>query len=264
MRSEILPRALLLTIISLAAFPALRAVPSAQSTLPVRTVADVPFVVGETLTYDVTWPSTLVAGTAVTTVLEHMPSLGSTAYRIVAEGKPSPLLERLYHLYYRMETMLDSITLLPHRSSLYTEEGPSKRTTTTRFERAARVASFEVESESAIRANVPVPQQAQDGLSAVYILRTMGLRAGESFTLPITDDGRVYNLTAAVNGQERIAVPFGQMDAWTVDVTITNEQGVPAAQDAAVWISNDDRRLPLRMQANLPVGNFVLLLRDVK
>ena len=263
MRLELVPRARFSTIVGLAACAAVGAVLSAQSTLPVRSDANVPFTVGETLTYDVTWSSTLVTGSAVTTVLERTPSLGSNAYRIVAEGKPLPLVERLYHLYYRMETMLDSVTLLPHLSSVYSEEGASKRTATTTFERAARIASFGIQSEPTVHVEVPVPQQAQDGLSALYILRTMALRAGESFTLPITDDGRVYSMKAAVSGQERIAVPFGQVDAWSVDLTITNEQGLPAAEDAAVWISNDERRLPIRLQANLPVGNFVLLLRDV-
>jgi hypothetical protein len=264
MRLELVTRALFPTIVGLATSAATVAVLSTQSTPPMRADTDVPFAVGETLTYDVTWSSTLVAGSAVMTVLERASSLGSSAYRIVAEGKPLPMLESLYHLYYRMETVLDSVTLLPHLSSLYSEEGVSTQTATTTFERAARIASFEVQSEPAVKVDVPVPQQAQDGLSAVYVLRTMALRAGESFSLPITDRGRVYSMKAAVNGHEPIAVPFGQVDAWSLDITITDEQGVPAAENVAVWISDDERRLPIRLQANLPVGDFVLLLRDVK
>jgi len=263
MRLEPFPRALLHTVAWLATAATTFAALSTQSTPPVRADTHVPFAVGETLTYDVTWSSALVAGSAVTTVLERTRSLGSTAYRIVAEGKPLPMVESLYHLYYRMETMLDSVTLLPHRSSLYSEEGTNTRTATTTFERTARVASFEVNSESAVQVDVPVPQQVQDGLSAVYILRTMALKAGESFTLPITNGGRVYTMQATVNGREQIAVPYGQVEAWSVDLTLTDDQGLPAAEDAGVWISDDERRLPLRLQANLPVGDFVLLLRDV-
>ncbi len=32
----------------------------------------------------------------------------------------------------------------------------------------------------------------------------------------------------------------------------------------AVWISTDARRLPVRLQADLPVGNFNLVLREVR
>ena len=42
--------------------------------------ASVPFKVGETLAYDVSWSSFLVAGTATTTVKEKRPSYESIAY----------------------------------------------------------------------------------------------------------------------------------------------------------------------------------------
>src|SRR5262245_19107873 len=105
--------ALLAAFLSLsAAQPARRAAPRA------RTEAMVPFKVNERLTYDVSWSSFLTAGTAVMTVTEKKPSFNSTAYYIVAEGKPNALVARLYTLYYKMDTLLDSYTLLSQRGSL--------------------------------------------------------------------------------------------------------------------------------------------------
>src|SRR5579862_5973294 len=82
-----------------------------------------PFLVGETLTYDVSWSTYLTAGTVVSTVREKKPSYNSTAYYIVAEGRPTALLSRLYTLYYKMDTLIDAYTLLPQRASIYSEEG---------------------------------------------------------------------------------------------------------------------------------------------
>src|SRR5687767_8953535 len=79
---------------------------------PARREATVPFRAGETLTYDVSWSSYLVAGTAMTTVHGTQPSGGSDAYYIVAEGRPIPILARLYNLSYKMDTLLDTATLL--------------------------------------------------------------------------------------------------------------------------------------------------------
>jgi hypothetical protein len=84
--------------------------------------AAVPFKVGERLTYDVTWSTFLVAGTAYATVAARVDAPGSPAYHIVADGRPIPLLQRLYNVYYKMESMLDTVTLLPQRMSLYSEE----------------------------------------------------------------------------------------------------------------------------------------------
>jgi hypothetical protein len=72
----------------------------------------VPFKVGETLTYDVSWSDYISAGTAVATVKEKKASFNSTAYYIVAEGRPSALLSAIYSFYYKVDTLLDSYTPL--------------------------------------------------------------------------------------------------------------------------------------------------------
>src|SRR5262245_35755763 len=107
--------------------------------------AAVPFHANERLTYDVSWSSFMVAGTAVLTVGDKKPSSNSTAYSISAEGRPVPLVARLYTLYYRMDTLVDAYTLLSQRGSLYAEEGDEKHTAVTRFDRTANKAFFEVQ-----------------------------------------------------------------------------------------------------------------------
>jgi hypothetical protein len=233
----------------------------AQPARPQRVEAAVPFAVGERLTYDVTYSSYLVAGTAVTTVQDKRPLPEGTSYNISVEGRPVPLLANLYRLYYKMDTMLDSVTLLPHRGSLYTEEGTSKRTTTTRFDRTARKASFEVQAETSGRLDFDIPQQVQDGLSALYVLRAMTFKPGQTVTIPVADEGMIYSVRVDVGATERLRVPLGDFNALLLKVGITDAKGQPAAANTALWISTDSRRLPLKMQADLAVGSFVLLLR---
>ena len=223
--------------------------------------AAVPFKAGETLTYDVTWSTFLVAGTAVGTV-EKKPD--TNTYAIVAEGRPIPLLQRLYNLYYKMDTILDSVTLLPQRGSLYSEERGLRRFAVTRFDRAKGKAFFELEEDTTLKSEFDVPPQVQDGLSALYVLRAMTFKAGDRITLPVTDDGMMYSVQADVRAVEQVRVPLGTIDAWRLDVSIADAQGQPAASNAAVWISNDARRLPVKLQAELPVGHFVLLLREAR
>jgi len=244
----------------LASRPAAQPVRSAQ-----WTEASVPFRVGETLTYDVTLSSYVVAGTAVTTVQGKQPSSSvPAAYHIVAEGRPVAMLARLYTLYYKMETFLDSVTLLPNRMSLISEEGAKRRVGRTNFDRVRRKASFELESETAARYDFDVPQQVQDGLSAVYVLRTMNFRTGDRITLPVTDEGNVYTVQAEVAGREHVSVPLGALDAWSLKIAIVDAKGQPAASNAGVWISTDARHLPLKLQADLALGSFVLLLRQAE
>jgi hypothetical protein len=122
-----------------------------------RAERPVPFQVGETLTYDVSWSSYLTAGTVVSEVKEKKSSFGSTAYYIVAEAKPAPLLSKVYTIYYKLDTLLDAYTLLPQRGSVYSEEGKKHRFKTTRFERGIRKASFEYQATTTAKSDFAIP-----------------------------------------------------------------------------------------------------------
>jgi hypothetical protein len=210
-----------------------------------RTERPVPFKVGETLTYDVSWSSYVTAGTAVATVESKQPSRGSLVYRIVADGRPLPLLAYLYALHYRVDTLLDAYTLLPERATVQIEEGARKRQRETTFDRKAQPA-------------------AEDVLSAVYTLRATPLATGARLTMPVVENGVTYTVHIVVGSPEAVRTPFGTATAWKVMPTALDPKGQPAGKNIALWISTDARRLPLKIQADMPVGTFGLLLRDAR
>jgi hypothetical protein len=223
----------------------------------------VPFRVGETLTYDVSWSQFLTAGTAVSRVVEKKPSSGSTAYAIVADGRPVPLVARFYPVYYKMDSLLDSFSILSRETSSYSEEKGRKRQSNTRFDRGARRAYYESPSESA-KLDFEIPPNVQDGLATLYAIRSHAFKAGERFTIPVADDGSLYSVEFETRGPERVRVPMGDVDVWNLRLTILDDKRQPAATNSGVWISTDSRRLPVKLQSDLPVGSFVLALRDAQ
>lgn len=229
-----------------------------------RAERPVPFKVGETLTYDVSWSSYLTAGTATAVVKEKRPSFGSVAYYIVAEGRPTPLLSRLYTLYYKVDTLLDAYTLLPQRGSVYSEEGRRRRMKITRFDHPGRRAEYEVRTATIVKRDVPLQPYAQDALSALYVLRAVPLKEGGRMTMPIADNGETYRLELLVKGRETVACGLGKLQAWRIIPTIRNENGEPEGRGLSVWFSDDVRRLPVRLEADLAVGSFNLVLREAR
>ncbi len=239
--------------------PAAPARPSAP-----RTERAVPFKIGETLTYDVSWSSFVTAGTAVTTVKEKKPSFNSNAYYIVAEGRPTTLVSKLYSLYYKLDTLLDSYTLLPQRGSVYSEEGSRHRFKVTRFDHTAHKAFFEYQSTGTAKDTFTVPPFTQDALSAMYVLRVVPLKAGDRMTMPVSDDGSNYKLQVDIGPSERVKTPFGETSAWKLKLGIFDAAGKAQGRNVALWISDDARRLPMKVQGELPLGSFNLNLREVK
>jgi hypothetical protein len=226
--------------------------------------AQVPFAVGETLTYDVAWSQYLVAGTATSRVLDKRPSGNSTAYYIVAEGRPLPLIARIYALYYKMDSLLDTVSTLSQRSSLYQEEGSRKRLAVTSFNRPSNRASFEVQTDTNVKNEFPIPQNVQDGLATLYALRARTFKAGDHLSIPVADDGSLYTVGIDATGPVHMKLRVGEMDAWNLRVTVLDAKSQRVGNNIGAWISTDDRRLPVRLQGDLPVGNFVLALRSVE
>jgi len=235
--------------------------PAAPASAP-RVEKAVPFAVGETLTYDVSWSGYLTAGTAVLSVKEKKPSYNSTAYYLVAEGQPTSIVAKLYTLYYKMDSLLDSFTLLSQRGSLYSQEGKRRRFQTTVFDRAANIAHFEMQTSSVAKEDLTVAAGTQDVLATIYALRAAALKTGDRINVAATDRGNLYSVRFDVGAVERVSVPMGAVDAWKIGVTITDEKQQRVGNNLAMWITNDARRLPVQLMAEMKVGSFRLSLRS--
>jgi len=244
-----------------AAAPA-KGAPAKAPAAPRKEMA-VPFKAGERLDYDIGWSSYVTAGTATVTVQAKKPSYGSLAYYIVAEGRPTPLLSKLYTLYYKSDTLVDVYSLLPQRGSLYVEEGRRHRMKTTTFEQSARKAKYEVQTATHVQKDLVLPAFTQDALSALYVLRSIPMKPGDKFNMPVTDAGDVYKVQMQVGASEPIKTGLGTINGIKVTPLIAVPKGASPPRGIAMWFSNDARRLPLRIEAQLAVGKFTVTLRQV-
>ena len=229
-----------------------------------RREVPVPFKVGETLTYDVSWSDTVTAGSATLTVRDKRASFGSTAYYLVAEGRPTNLLSKLYAVYYKADTLVDAYTLYPQRGSVFSQESGRQRMKETKFDQARHAATFQMRTSTTMTQDQALPGPTHDGLSALTAMRTMTLAPGASSSFAVSDSGYLYRVTLNVGAKETIATPLGGLPAWKIVPAIRDGKGQVVGRGLAVWISDDARRLPVRIQAQLPVGSFVLTLKDAR
>lgn len=225
----------------------------------------VPFRAGETLTYNVGWSTYFTAGTATVRVQERRPLAGGrAAYILVAEGKPGSVLSRLYDLYYKAETQLDTRTLLPTTASVFSKEGSRTRVKTTHFKGAGRTADYSVKTTNLTTKQLTVPPYTQDLLAAIYVLRALPFKQGDSMNMPVTSGGDVYRARINYGGVESVKTDAGTFQAWKVAVHAVDQNGQPAARALNLWFSNDARKLPVKIEAGLAVGAFTLTLAEVR
>jgi hypothetical protein len=256
----LVPVLILAAVLPLAAQARRPAAAAARPAAPKKEMA-VPFKPGETLDYDVGWSSFVTAGTATIVVKEKKPSYGSTAYYIVAEGRPTAIVSKLYTLYYKADTLIDAFSLLPQRGSLYSEEGKRHRMKTTTFDQGAKKAIFQVETRTVVKKDLAIPRFTQDALSAIYVLRSIPFKTGDRFNMPVSDNGQIYKVQMQVGAAEPVKTGMGTVNGLRITPVITGPDK-DAPKGLALWISDDARRLPLKMEAQLLVGKFVITLRQ--
>jgi hypothetical protein len=141
-------------------------------------------------------------------------------------------------------------------------EGKRRRLKATRFDQTARRATFEVTTATVVKRDLQLPPFTQDPLSAIYVLRALPLRQGLKLNMPVADNGQFYKVQIEITSRETITTPYGTYPAWRVTPVILTQAGKPAGEKMGLWISDDARRLPLKLEAELSVGRFVILLRD--
>jgi hypothetical protein len=172
------------------------------------------------------------------------------------------LLSKLYNFYYKVDTLLDVYSLLPQRGSVYAEEGKRHRMKATLFNQTAKKAQYEVTTATVVKKDITVPAYTQDALAALYVLRSIPIKGGDKFNMPVCDNGNVYKVQMTVGGVESVQTGMGAIRAIKVTPLILDGKGEAPGRGIALWLSDDARRLPVRLEAQLAVGKFTLVLRQ--
>jgi hypothetical protein len=248
----------------ISAQPSRKPVPQTSASPKPRGEVRVPFKAGEMLAYDVSYSTYVTAGTVTLNVQSKRPSFNSTAYYVVAEARPTPLVAKLYTLYYKADVLMDVYTLLPQRAGVYSEEGQRHQMKVTTFNNTARKATFENVTAKNGKREFSVPPFTQDALSAIYVIRALPLKVGSRETIPVSTGGRTYRALVSVEGSESVTTPAGPFQTFRLRTSVAGDDGQPSGRPIHLWISDTPSRVPVKLQSELRVGSFNLTLREAR
>ncbi len=80
--------------------------------------------------------------------------------------------------------------------------------------------------------------------------------------MPVADSGDLCPVRVMIGARAAIRTPAGTFNAWRLTPLATDSDGQPVDNNIVIWMSDDARRLPIKLEAELPVGKFVLVLRS--
>jgi hypothetical protein len=223
-----------------------------------------PFEPGETLTYKLRWKF-INAGTAVFQVQPVTQMHGNPAHHFLLTIRSSSILDVFYKVRDRVEAYTD---LAVTRSLLYRNEqreGSYSRDVTVTFDWQNEQAQFANRGEK--RDPIFIYPGTFDPLSVIYHLRMQELVPGNVLKAPATDGKRIVIGRVRVVEKHKVKVPAGEFDAFLVEPELGRLGGVVKRSEAAavqIWVSADERQIPVKVSGTAKLGSFSAVLVSVE
>lgn len=208
------------------------------------------FKAGESLKYQMSY-GFIDAGVA-TLELNETKYAGKSFYHARAIAKTSGVTDKLYNVRDVYETVFDAQTGLPIKSIRNVKEGNYKAyEEVIYYQRSGKAVST-------IKGEVSIPNRIHDMVSSFYFLRNNlfeNIKVGDTIKMQTFFDNKVYPLQIRYKGIETIKTKHGKISCLKFNPIVEPGRVFDTPDDMEIWISNDENKIPIRVQLNLFVGS---------
>jgi hypothetical protein len=217
---------------------------------------------GETLTYNVSWSNVFSAGTVTMSVESEKLPDERAVLRFDVRGRTKGLVDKVFPVNNEVQSVFDPLLMQSISYHLRESYGKKKRLRVTEFDHAEKTAVYRLNEDPAETLTIPDP--VQDGLSLLYFLRTReDLAIGRRMDIDVLDSGKNWTIEVSVLDREKVTTAAGKFDTIKVR-TSPKDKGGSKKREVFLWLSDDDRKIPVLMKSKLKVGSFVFELTDMK
>jgi hypothetical protein len=222
-----------------------------------RTPLLIPRASNEIFDYDISWLG-IHAGNAI---LEAVDNNG--LFKITSRVRSSSFVSA----FYKVEDYAESLVRdgIPVNFRIKQHEGKYVSNKETIFEADKGNITFfnyvkNIKDEHIIKDRV-----AWDVISGFYYLRTQPLEIGKAVYIDIFDSDKFYSTEVNVLRKEKIKIPYmGEVDTILVKPELKSDGLFQKKGDILIWLTNDERKIPVRVETKVPVGSVVAELRNFK
>lgn len=207
----------------------------------------------ERLSYSIEW-RLIHAGNAV---LESGPS--SAALKLESAGLVSTLykVQDAYRVQFEAPFCATS-------SLMEAREGSRHRETAINFDRIrgrAFLTEKDLDKNTLVsKSEVQIPNCVHEVLSALLRLRRTKVEVGQSVQLPVSDSRKYAAVKIEAQEREQINTSAGTFKTVRYEVDLLNGVVYSRKGRVFIWLTDDDRRLPVqfRLRMNFPLGTVTL------
>jgi hypothetical protein len=215
--------------------------------------------VGERLAFQGRWMG-LPVGYGWIEVTEMTTVQGRPAYHIEAHGRSNNVISSFYPIHDVIHSYLDAETLKPLRFEKKQREGGYRSDEVVEFDHAKRNAHYRSLLNGSEK-DVPLPEEFQDLISALYWFRSQPLEPGKTITVNFYTDEKIYETEIEV--KERVLLELlkrGTFECFLVEPKARFKGLLVKRGRIWAYLTADQRRLPLLVKATTPWGQMSAIL----
>jgi len=216
-----------------------------------------PFQPGEKMHYTLKW-GVMSAGEATLEVHDMDVIQGVEAYHFVMTARSNSFID----VFFKVRDRIDSYADAGMNHSLYYKkdqhEGKTRRNIKVDFDWEKNESIYiNFDTEPKVVSLIP---GSFDPLAAFYSIRLLDLQEGKEFSKAVTDGQKNRTGILRVTGQKKITVAAGTFDTLLLEPDLQQVEGVFSKKQKAkikLWVTNDERRLLVKLKSKAVVGSFV-------
>jgi hypothetical protein len=211
----------------------------------------------EKLTYDLTWTG-IKAGTATQEIIDDGNSI-----RVVSTVRSADWISVFFPVEDKVESTLAKAEPpqlgLPDHFRMKVREGSHRRDREIIFDHKNRKAQY-VDHIGGGKATIDILQNTYDAYSSFFYVRTLKLEVGKSVFVNMLDNKKMWTVEVQVVKKEKLDSILGKIN--TIQVRpIMKSDGIFERKGAIdIWLTDDDRRIPVRMKTKVKIGSVTATL----
>ncbi len=220
----------------------------------------------ETLSYSVEW-RLIYAGNARLTLTREAGATEDAKLHVESAGLVSKLftIDDNYRAHYTGDQ------LCAHTVSLDAKEGKRHKSTEVRYVyergKAAYTETDVLKGAVVKTAETDIPACVTDVVGGLYRLRAMKMEPGQSVQIPTSNGLKTANVKISALNREEVATKLGKFKTIRYEADVFNGVLYRRSGRLFVWITDDDRRLPVQIQLRmqfLTIGTITLQLEKAE
>lgn len=226
-----------------------------------RPVVD-PFRVGERVVHAVSYFAAQ-AGTLVFSVGPYVEVNGQKSYSFKTEIKSGRLFSNFYSVDDQVETFVDYLSFVPHVFKLQIKETAQLKEAQSYFDHEKLKANYwekkytEKNGYEEKKMEWELLPFSQNAFSAIFYMRIFNWEVGHEYAFRVSDDEKNIIFRAKAIERVQLNTDAGKFDAIKAKAEVVSRGALSQTGDLYFWISNDEHKYVLRIEAKIKIGTLV-------